>query len=311
MAVTKRWHVSITSTESPKAKHLSVSKFIGSMIIGSLVLMLLCIAASLTYIAVNQSRLNTIHTLEQENTLLKDRLALLSSEVDSILAKLQVMEDWEDTVRSKENLKEINKEIREMGMGGMPQVDSTFIFLGDAFHNSYNSLLKKLSLAKSKTEFDVQTHDELVRKLNLKTLLYQNTPSIYPTYGRISDKYGWRRHPITKRRSYHQGLDFANKVGTPIYATANGVVKKTGRKKLFGNYITLNHKFGYQTKYAHLDKVLVKSGDTVTRGQIIGLMGNTGRSTGAHLHYEVLRYNKHRNPTAYLNKLESDIVLAK
>jgi len=77
-----------------------------------------------------------------------------------------------------------------------------------------------------------------------------------------------------------------------------------------GNYIVLTHKFGYQTGYGHLNKVLVKTGDQIKRGQIIALMGNSGRSTGSHLHYEVQRYNKYRNPYDYLNKLEDDILLS-
>ncbi|MCD6182607.1 MAG: peptidoglycan DD-metalloendopeptidase family protein [Candidatus Cloacimonetes bacterium] len=311
MAVKKRWYFTLTSTESAQARHFSVSKQIGTMTTVACILLILAIIGSLFYIHANQKKFVRLAQLETENAILKDRITTLSADVDSVLAKLRLMEDWEDQLRAKENLKEINKEIRKMGMGGLPQVDSTFVFIGEGFHRSYNDLLRKLALVKSKTRYDVITHEDVVQKLNLKTLLYRNTPSIYPTYGRISDKYGFRWHPITKKRSFHNGIDIANKTGTPIYATADGVVRSTGRKKLFGNYISLKHKFGYVTNYAHLDRALVKKGQTVKRGEIIGYMGNTGRSTGSHLHYEVVRYNKHRNPASYLNKLESDIILTK
>ncbi|RLC52625.1 MAG: hypothetical protein DRZ79_00870 [Candidatus Cloacimonadota bacterium] len=258
-----------------------------------------------------QQKLAQTNNLIKENTLLKEKLLAVSTEIDSILTRLKLMENWEDEIRSEKKLKAINKDLRNMGIGGYPQIDSTFSFLGEEFSQSYNLTLFKLRQLEGKINFDFNTHRELMEQVKLKNLLYRNTPSIYPTYGRISDGFGWRKHPITHKRSFHHGLDFANKIGTPIYATADGVVKKTGREKYFGRYIIINHKFGYQTKYAHLSKYIVKKGQTVKRGQIIGFMGNSGRSTGAHLHYEVLRYGRYRNPYKYLNKSEDDIVLSK
>ena len=226
------------------------------------------------------------------------------------MTKLKLMENWEDKIRSDKNFKSINKEIREMGVGGLPQVDTTFTY-SDELNLDYNITLNKIIQLKSKVKFDYQTHEQLFNLVELKDALYKNTPSIYPTYGRISDPYGWRTHPITKQRVFHYGLDFGNITGTPIYATADGVVRSTGKQKYFGKFIAISHKFGYQTNYAHLHKMYVKKGDEVKRGQIIGEMGNSGRSTGTHLHYEVLRYNKYRNPYKYLNKLEDDIIISK
>ncbi|MBN2460352.1 MAG: M23 family metallopeptidase [Candidatus Cloacimonetes bacterium] len=246
-----------------------------------------------------------------ENFLLRTKVSNLSSEIDSILTKLRLMEEWEDEIRTEKNFKSINKEIRELGVGGYPQVDTSFSSFDKNLNLQYNLVLSKINHLKNKIVFDFETHQELLDNVKLKELLYQNTPSIYPTYGRISDGFGWRIHPITKKRSFHYGLDFGNKIGTSIYATADGVVKEIGSKNNIGKYLVLSHKFGYQTVYAHLHKTLVKKGDPVRRGEIIALMGNTGRSTGAHLHYEVLRYNKHRNPYHYLNKLEDDIILTK
>lgn len=119
---------------------------------------------------------------------------------------------------------------------------------------------------------------------------------------RISDSYGMRYHPVLKTRKMHNGTDFKANVGTPVYATADGVVEYAGYRKGsgFGNLIILQHNFGFKTYYAHLQKVQVKSGHFVHKGQQIGLSGNTGRSTGAHLHYEVRHLYRPLDPEPFL-----------
>ena len=114
---------------------------------------------------------------------------------------------------------------------------------------------------------------------------------------RISDLYGWRlRHPVTKQPTFHHGIDFSAYVGTDVYSTANGIVTETGWVPGYGKQITINHGNGYSTKYAHLSKINVTVNDTVKYGKIIGLTGNTGISTGPHLHYEVVKNGRTMNP---------------
>lgn len=308
MAVSKRWHIALSTTESSRPFNMSIHKKTGIFFCTAAIAFVLIFIGSIAYVAYNHNKIAEAQDIIKENELLKERLFILSFEIDSIMTKLKLMENWEDKIRSDKNFKSINKEIREMGVGGLPQVDTTFTY-SDELNLDYNITLNKIVQLKSKVEFDYQTHEQLYNLVELKDALYKNTPSIYPTYGRISDPYGWRIHPITKQRTFHYGLDFGNITGTPIYATADGVVRSTGKQKYFGKFIAISHKFGYQTNYAHLHKMYVKKGDEVKRGQIIGEMGNSGRSTGTHLHYEVLRYNKYRNPYKYLNKLEDDIVI--
>jgi murein DD-endopeptidase MepM/ murein hydrolase activator NlpD len=309
MAVKKRWHITFTSTESPRPYTISITKKLGLIAGAFTIFLVFLIISSILYLGYNQNKVIAAQNVLKENDLLKGRLSELSVEIDSILAKLKLMEEWEDEIRLEKNLKNINKEIREMGIGGLPQTDSRLAEFSPETNFLYSSTRSKLENLKYKVDFDYDTHSDLLEQVNLKESLFRNTPSIYPTYGRISDGYGWRKHPITKNRTFHYGLDFGNKTGTPIYATADGIVESVKNKKLMGKYIVLTHKFGYQTGYGHLQKVLIKVGEDVKRGQIIALMGNSGRSTGIHLHYEVLRYNKYRNPYDYLNKLEDDIIL--
>jgi len=311
MAVSKRWHLSISTTESFRPINISLSKKIGIFLCVLSVIFLLFFAGSIFFIIHNQSQIAQAKDIYQENVVLKDKLVVLSSEIDSIMTKLKLMENWEDKVRTDKNFKAINKEIREMGIGGLPIIDTTFMLSDINLSDNYSLTLNKIIQLKGKIEFDYDTHEELKDLVQLKDELYLNTPSIYPAYGRISDPYGWRTHPITGNRSFHNGLDIGNIKGTPIYAAADGKISSTGQQKYFGKYIGISHKFGYQTNYAHLNKIFVKKGEKVKRGQIIAEMGNSGRSTGSHLHFEVLRYNKYRNPYEYLNKLEDDIIITK
>ena len=132
-------------------------------------------------------------------------------------------------------------------------------------------------------------------------------PSIYPAFGRISDGWGLRIHPIRNEIEFHYGLDIANEAGTPVYATAAGTVKTTDYETSYGKRIIINHGNGYETLYGHLYSYLVRSGDQVIKGQIIGLVGSSGISTGPHLHYEVHNCDVKVNPVAYLNRIDEPL----
>lgn len=154
--------------------------------------------------------------------------------------------------------------------------------------------------------------DELMEdlKLNLEeakelALEYQHlmriTPSIWPTVStRITSSFGYRRDPFTRRLSHHSGIDFGGKTGDPIYATADGKIIESSYDRALGNYIVIDHSNGLRTLYAHLSKRLVSAGETVSKGDEIGKLGSTGRSTGPHLHYEVYKNGVPVNPKNYL-----------
>ena len=116
----------------------------------------------------------------------------------------------------------------------------------------------------------------------------------------LSSSYGIRTHPILRKRLKHDGIDIAGRHKTPIYSTADGIVVFTGNKGSYGKLVKIKHPLGFQTYYGHLSKISVKSGDIIKRGDIIGLQGNTGRSTGSHLHYEVRYKGQTYNPAQFL-----------
>lgn len=132
-------------------------------------------------------------------------------------------------------------------------------------------------------------------------------PSIHPTFGEIVSGWGTRRHPVLGGYRFHEGIDIANSTGTPVYATADGVVSKAQTANGWGKVVNIDHTDGYMTLYAHLHSIRVKAGDVVGKGQIIGLMGNTGMSTGPHLHYGIYRDGESLNPASYLNRADSNL----
>lgn len=150
----------------------------------------------------------------------------------------------------------------------------------------------------------IQQPDSETDELLFKTDKYLNTirylPIGRPVKGSITSKYGKRHDPLNNKSAFHSGIDFRGKKGEPIHATADGVVKKAFRNGGYGNYVLIDHGNGYTTSYAHMQKFLVHKGDRVERGQLIGLVGNSGRSTGSHLHYEIALDNKSINPYKFL-----------
>lgn len=127
-----------------------------------------------------------------------------------------------------------------------------------------------------------------------------SVPSVYPAEGLLTSGFGTRKDPLTGRRAMHQGVDISALRGKPVYATADGLVVRSGRLGHLGNAVYLSHGYGLTTRYGHMSKLAVESGQKVKRGDLIGYVGNTGRSTGYHLHYEVREEGRPVNPRAYM-----------
>jgi len=131
--------------------------------------------------------------------------------------------------------------------------------------------------------------------------VFRHTPTLWPTEGWLSSPYGYRKDPMGgKGKSFHEGVDIAAWQGTPVRATADGKVVFSGRKSGYGNIISIRHEYGYKTLYGHLSKRLVEEGQRVTKGMAVGRVGNTGHSTGSHVHYEILVNGKIIDPWPYL-----------
>ncbi len=156
---------------------------------------------------------------------------------------------------------------------------------------------------KKASDYSIEKRDEgeMARTKYEENNAEKLVPSICPVKGkyRISSKFGWRTHPIHKKKQFHSGIDLAAPKGTPVLATADGIIVFAGKNGGYGKFVIIKHSDGMKTAYAHLSKILVSKGDAVTKNQEIAKVGSTGRSTGAHLHYEVIINNKKTDPAAY------------
>ncbi|MHB9056875.1 MAG: peptidoglycan DD-metalloendopeptidase family protein [Paludibacteraceae bacterium] len=162
---------------------------------------------------------------------------------------------------------------------------------------------EKLNELKKQMYVQSKSYDEIVKLAQNKENMLKSIPAIQPVANkdlkRVASGWGYRYDPIYHTRRFHEGMDFTAPVGTDIYATGNGTVIEAGWQQGYGNSVLLDHGFGYQTFYAHMSEVKVKVGQSVTRGEIIGLVGSTGKSTGPHLHYEVHYKGQIMNPQNY------------
>jgi hypothetical protein len=165
------------------------------------------------------------------------------------------------------------------------------------------STTKKLNELKKQLYIQSKSFDDLVVMTKNKDVMLQCLPAIQPVMNKnlkyMASGYGWRIDPVYHTRRFHAGMDFTAPTGTAIYATANGMIMTAGWKQGYGNCIEINHGFGYVTLYGHMSVLKAHAGQSVKRGDVIGLVGSTGKSTGPHLHYEVHLRGEIMNPANY------------
>ncbi|UUZ92183.1 peptidoglycan DD-metalloendopeptidase family protein [Paenibacillus sp. P25] len=183
-----------------------------------------------------------------------------------------------------------------LAMGGpaVPVTAEQVRRLGAAAGADYKALGSEMQTLHSRF---IRSRQVLQEKQELKRM----TPSLWPTVSRtVTSPYGYRKDPFNRKLSFHRGIDIAGKLNDPVYAATAGTVHAAGYDKLHGNHVVLDHGRGLHTWYMHLNAVEVHKGDRVSKGQAIGRLGSTGRSTGPHLHYEVQQGGKSQDPNGYL-----------
>jgi len=188
----------------------------------------------------------------------------------------------------------------------LPKKEKEFENQGGPFINS-NLTDQDVQIALQALMHRMQIREDIFNETEsilLKQSVIKDTlPDLYPvSVGYRSSSYGWRVDPILGIRSFHEGLDFSAAEGDEIKATASGMVVAVGKAPDYGNYVKIKHGGGIETRYAHASKILVKEGDLINKDQVIALVGNTGRSTGPHLHYEIRLNGRSLDPRKYLKK---------
>lgn len=219
-------------------------------------------------------------------------------QVQRVLAHLENRDD--NLYRVIFEAEPIPNEIRKAGFGGVDRYREM-----EGYENSQLIIetTRKLDQISKQLYVQSKSYDEVVKMAKSKEKMLSSIPAIQP----ISNKdlkhepsgYGMRLHPIYKYAKFHAGMDFTAKPGTPIYATGDGTVEKAEYNSGYGNHVIINHGYGYQTLYGHMEKSNVYAGKKVKRGEVIGFVGNTGLSAGPHLHYEVHKNGEHVNPVNF------------
>lgn len=240
--------------------------------------------------------------LKTENNQQRGQLAALFQKIDQMNSKMVELKEFDHKLKVMVNLEtEDQDNTHFLGIGGS---DPTLINPEYSIEETHKNLVRLMhqSLDNLNTEISVQSQEkaELCKFLESQKSMFACTPSIWPSKGWISSRFGYRISPFTNEKEFHSALDISSRMGTPIISPSDGVVASVGKSYGYGKTLTINHGYGLKTKYAHLDKSLVKKGETVKRGQQIALMGNTGRSTGPHLHYEVHLKGVPVNPLRYI-----------
>ncbi len=233
---------------------------------------------------------------------LKLNYQILNDRLDQILLVMQDLQDRDDNIyRVIFEAEPVPNSIRKAGFGGVDRYARL-----SGFRNSdiVISTTQKMDEISKKLYVQSKSFDEVFEMARNKEKLLAALPAIQPVSNRdlrrIGSYFGYRTDPFYKIEKFHEGIDFTAPVGTEIYATGDGVVTDVQRLGVgYGNYIIVNHGFNYETLYAHLSRFNVRRGQQVKRGEVIGFVGNTGKSTSPHLHYEVRRNGKPVNPIHY------------
>lgn len=247
--------------------------------------------------------------LKRENAEIELKFELLGKMLEETNVVLEEMQRRDNhTYRAIFDADTIPSTLRMGGMGGSSKYDHLRTF------NSSDLLINiatKLDQVTWKTYIQSKSFDEVIDLAKNKEKMILSVPAIQPVAvnedTRITSYYGYRRDPFLRTQRYHQGMDFAGPKGIPVYATGNGRVVSASHSFFgYGNVVLVDHGFGYLTRYAHLNSIEVSNGDTVSRGQVIGTLGNSGRSTGPHLHYEVIYRNRTVDPMNYFNDMKPE-----
>jgi murein DD-endopeptidase MepM/ murein hydrolase activator NlpD len=289
----KLFYFSKPSLKYVEIKHFKLKLF--SVLSVASILIAFFFIAFYYFVGLGSNNNIKIHTLKRENDELKKEVIRIAESYQEMVAEIDSISMLNKELRISANLQPISDEEMILGTGG---ANEDILYSGLNIRDAkIENLLNSVDEMITKVKFEKNQAHEIANQLNLNQKLYESIPAIKPTVGNYSiNGFGMRRHPILGIRKFHSGLDINCNWGTPVRASGNGKVISVERQSGFGLVVEIDHGFGYLTIYAHLSKALVKRGDRVTRGQLIAKSGNSGLSSGPHLHYEVHHNGKALNP---------------
>lgn len=249
-----------------------------------------------------------------DNQVMRQKMLYLATEVERSRSVLEMARATDRQMRVLLGMRDKRAIVEaEEAVGGPAAGDRlslTRLLADNPARAPQREIRRSLEALRAESQKRVASFQEIAWHITNERSLFRATPNIWPTAGRVTSYFGYRFSPVASGEvddnEFHAGVDIANDADTLIFATADGTVRHAGWNGGYGRMVLIEHGWGYSTIYGHTSKVLVKPGERLQRGRLIAYMGTTGRSTGNHLHYEVLRHNRPVNPLPYLKRPLAD-----
>lgn len=261
---------------------------------GTATVMLLVLAGSLIYSARMADMSIKYTRLESTNKHIQTRIDEYSKKTEELKEVLYTLKEKDSEIRKMLGLRSNNNYFPT-------DIKKKLTNNSDSLAVSMDDIKYNLKQAKAYAKAQTRSYDNLKDTVASIKDNFDRMPSLTPLYGFIRDGFGYRMHPVRRIVQFHSGMDIASFIGAPVRAAASGVVIASGWDGNYGISAIVDHQNGLRTVYAHLSRAMVARGQQIRKGQLIALAGNTGMSTGPHLHYEVRSGNHPINPSAYLN----------
>ncbi|MDI7259658.1 MAG: M23 family metallopeptidase [Thermodesulfobacteriota bacterium] len=239
--------------------------------------------------------------LQQQAETQKSQIHFFSSKIEEMERQLSKLKDFDKKIRVIANLEKSQEVTSFMGVGGPSPSDVREKLKGE---KDEKGLVHQMRVDIERLQSEATSREgslfELERVLQAKKEMLVHTPSIWPVQGWVTSDFGFRSNPFTGLTQMHEGIDISNRTGTIVVAPANGFVSDIGSDWIYGKFLVISHGFGMISRYCHLNKVLVRAGQKVKRGDKIAEVGTSGKTTGPHLHYEVKLNGIPVNPMRFI-----------
>lgn len=296
----KKYTVMIMSDPTAKVRKIRIPAFAPAQLIGTAVALLLIIGTLAAYFVSDYVRmkgeLTEFNTLRKENTVQRFQLQAFSRNLDLLNREIDSLRNFDHKLRVMADLEETPGSDTLLGVGGPEKLSLPPAYQTDLA----GRIVDDLNTLQQNTARQEISYQELIDFFSDQKSLLASTPSIWPVRGWVTSGFGKRIDPFTGYPKMHEGLDIATHTGTPIIAPCDGIVTRAKRDYGYGKMLEINNGHGIVLRFGHNSKIIVKRGDRVKRGDLICYVGNTGRSTGPHLHYEVIVNGVPVNPKKYI-----------
>lgn len=246
-------------------------------------------------------KMGEFRRIREETKNQRIQIRQFASKIDDLEREMVRLRQFDTKLRIITNLEKPTKGAKAMGIGGSSrEMEQSLLSPGIRQEALISRMHNELERLTDETSLQEQRFIELQELLENQRSLLASTPSIWPTRGWVTSGFGYRIYPFTGERRMHDGIDIANAIGTPIVAPADGIVTFVGTEGNYGKMLLINHGYGLVTCYGHCSEISAKPGQKVKRGEMVAAIGNTGVSTGPHLHYEIRVNGVPVDPENYL-----------